>query len=541
MLSCNLTAEDLAKDWHADETGWYCGQSYVKPYSHRIIETLAFRTKGRMAFVVREHLRRGVSALEVSPLRDVSDDEFDSAVHEAKRWPLNHVTLIIDRCAAAVSIYSGEWAVAPLYVLGRPGILYADWDVANLYTHVRSSIDFGRASHYLVGLGCPYSRVTLFPEISQLTERSEAFWNGLAGDLRIDYPPRVARPAAKELRADADVLGMFESILAASMRRWLTDDRPMATQLSGGLDSSVVALVGAKESRHGLRSYGLVMPGENGRWQSIRRDEVAALAGANDHHIPAEDHLPFLSGSQRVQGTSHVPWGEYYDEALGALLDQARADGMDVMFTGAGGDEISAVTWRELQMHGISKPDDDPPETDGDGFPPFLTPAGLDAYHATAKCLDEAPRPATELSALEAAASGTTCFLRRGVWPVNPYFTPELVWFCRSLPFEWRYGRALQRRYLLQRGCSQEVAFPQVKESFCDVMEQSLKHRSRNLLQSIFSDSRLAAMGLVERSDLLRTYEDYCADRDGQWGDSILGTAVLELTVRALERSRSAA
>lgn len=560
MLSFCLHATDAWDRWATTPTGWASGRSEIKPYLHPSLHAVLRVSPSRTAVLVRERVH-GLPAPESSlDARPATEHELDRALAELRAWPLDFVELVIMRRggAADVKLRAGRWGTAPVYLLARDGVLHGDWNVTRLYRHLRSAVlDPGFTAQYLLGLDHPYSRRTIFPEIQMLTERATAAWAPPFRTVAIRYPHAEAVAEAQRVRRGAKVTGAFREILAASMRRWLpADGEPVAVELSGGLDSSTVAATAATIADQPVRSYGMIMPGGISRYQRRRRDEVVRTFGLIDHTLPCVAHPPFGPGSRRVDDLAVVPWGEFYDEAVGAMLEHARADGVRRIFTGMGGDELCSYQHGELDADGddaigeiesvvdgaIGDGDaGDDPAAGASARPPFVTRQCWDAFADRDARVDDAPQSVMYRSVLESAAAVSTLYLEIGVWPISPLCTPELVEFCRRLPLGWRHERVIQRRVLGAFGCSRVVTHPRKAhlENFCDVMEHAMRDASSPLVQALFRSSRLAEHGLVDQDALLAAYERYRRG-DGRHADQLLGAAVLELTIRSVERQLGA-
>lgn len=97
-------------------------------------------------------------------------------------------------------------------------------------------------------------------------------------------------------------------------------------------------------------------------------------------------------------------------------------------------------------------------------------------------------------------AARNPAFLRHGVWPVAPLADPAIYEFGRSLPVEWRAGKALLRRRLTWAGFSSAVTAPQHPESFEPVMDRALQVHGPTLLTAMLQHSLLIDAGLVSRA-----------------------------------------
>jgi asparagine synthase (glutamine-hydrolysing) len=283
------------------------------------------------------------------------------------------------------------------------------------------------------------------------------------------------------------------------------------------------------------------MPGPISRYQRRRRDEIVGRFGLIDGTLECANHPPFGPGSRRVTSSSVVLWGEFYDEAVGVMLDRARADGVRTIFTGMGGDELCSYQRGELaeaEGEAVAPSAGHGAVAGNEMVPSFVTRALSDA--ALDSEIDHAPQSLLYTSALESAAAVSALYLEHGVWPVSPLCTPELVEFCRRLPFAWRHRRTIQRRVLASLGCSRVVTHPAPHhlEHFGDVMELAMREASAELVRSLFAGSRLADRGLVDRDALLAAYTRLCAG-DQRYADELLGVAMLELTLRSVEAQRA--
>jgi asparagine synthase (glutamine-hydrolysing) len=541
MLDFRLCFNHPISAWESSPGGLRAGESYVRPYHHSALEAYAITDDSRMLIVVRERVR-GVSstwAASEFQMTRVSPEDLSAELERAEQWPLDFILLLITE--HAVNMHAGAWGIAPVYVLKADDIWWGHWDPSELYRHTRTkTLDQELTAHFLIKHGCDYSRRTLFPEIQLLTERSRTQWafrDGHAGEVEIEYPPaaEVWRPRA--LKSGADVLGTFRDILSASMKRWVVDEAdPVSAELSSGLDTGMVAALAAGLTSRPVQTYGLVMPGEPGRLQQERRNELIERFGLVDRPVMAEDYPPLSSGN-RLRESRIVPGHEFYYEAFEAMLKIASAHGTTKLFSGNGGDELVspfANEWseeqRELRRRDVLAERADVPQ--------FLTDRTYESFRDTVYTIDRAPRAAMSVSALTSAYAAAPLYLGNGIWPINPLCTPELVRFCRSLPSEWRAARSLQRKFMIYLGCSEAFAYPKSTETFIPVAQLAIRQKARPLFQELFEKSRLAEMGFVSREKLLSSYAEYCSNEAQEVPDAEEGfysVAVLELTLRALQ------
>jgi asparagine synthase (glutamine-hydrolysing) len=113
-------------------------------------------------------------------------------------------------------------------------------------------------------------------------------------------------------------------------------------------------------------------------------------------------------------------------------------------------------------------------------------------------------------SSVEAVAYSSREYLKHGIWPVNPYCTPELIQFCRSLPWEWRKDRRLQREVLANAGCSRNITHPTQPEHFGHLMTRALQ-RAAPKVNLLFKNSQLADLGYIDPGKFLTAYNYHIA------------------------------
>ncbi|MBL8518893.1 MAG: hypothetical protein JNM76_18180 [Betaproteobacteria bacterium] len=553
MLRMTLHAPDLIRRPVRTASGWTFGRSVIEPFAHNALHAECIASAKRTLISVRERMRGESVNLERIGL--VSERALDDHLRALRQRPLdfNYVEVVHEGDSAGVRLGCGRWGSAPIYLLARNGVLHAHWDIAALYEALpNAKLDPAFAAKYLVELDHPYSRRTIFPDIHMLTERSVARIGPTLERIAIRYPSAERHAEARRLKPGARVTAAFKDILQSAMHmRILSDEQIVALELSGGLDSTLVAASAASLRGPGVRSYGMIMPGPDGEWQRRRRDDTVRRFGLIDRSFPAATQPPFGPTSARVRTDGMIPFGEFYDEAVGHLMDLARADGVDTIFTGMGGDELCSLQWGEVDGGPEASDCDEMPDDSMDidsncrddtrevadshePAAPTLTRYADDAYHEGVDDLDPAPEPLLYRSALESAAAVSALYLRKGIWPVSPLCTPELVEFCRRLPFLWREDRTVHRKVLASYGCPRLITRPTHLETFLGVMHKALSQDAAPRLRDLFAEPRLADQGLVDAARLRELYGQF-RQGDRRYEDQILAAAMLELTVRSVE------
>lgn len=155
----------------------------------------------------------------------------------------------------------------------------------------------------------------------------------------------VPLPAAPRVLSLADACAEFDERFGDAVRSHLVADVPVGAFLSGGVDSSsVVALVGPQASA-GMRTFSVVFRGDEVFDEGPYARAVAERYGTAHREIDlgaeAGDFLPAMAWHCDEPFAVSSALGIYF------LAKAARDDGIKVVLTGDGGDEVFAgYTWR---------------------------------------------------------------------------------------------------------------------------------------------------------------------------------------------------
>ncbi|MCC7386153.1 MAG: asparagine synthase (glutamine-hydrolyzing) [Deltaproteobacteria bacterium] len=180
---------------------------------------------------------------------------------------------------------------------------------------------------------------TLFRRIHQL--RAGHFLVADAAGLRVERWWDLDFPRSED-RAPVSDDAAAESVLAAldeAVRLRLRADVPVAIQLSGGLDSSLVLGLAARASPQPMACFGVGFPGAGGYDERAIAEDSAARAGARFSAIDAGplDLIAALSdavyASEGLAVNGHLM-------AKHLLHRAVRAAGFKVILTGEGSDEV---------------------------------------------------------------------------------------------------------------------------------------------------------------------------------------------------------
>lgn len=494
MLTLRITP-DASPAWRWNGTAYVSddGASVVTPYAHPMVEQVAATDGTRTAIIVRERVP-GRAVASASPV-PVTAAELDEITAAARDWPVDFV-LIETADHSPVRVTAGAARTTPLFLAHRDGVLHGSWNMADLRPFA-TALNPKEATRMLV-YRPRYSTDTAFAGIHRLTERATATFGG---DLVITYPEPILHAQPLDLADDADVLAAFvERIDAALDARPLDPDATLA-HLTGGLDSGSIATRMARRWPGRIDTATLIVIGPGRQQQIRRRAEIRARVpfGDRDLQLDTRDLLMFGPDCARTRGELVSPYDEPLHEHFTRLNAQIAATGAHTVVTGLGGDEMVAVGADESEQAAADKRED---------FTlPWLGPRALAAIEYGDDGI--APPAMAGGITLLAAECVAPPLLQAGLWPVHPFADPALIELGDRLPFHWRELKQLQRRHLATFGLSHDACNPLVRESFAELVEESMTVNGVPLLQRLLSEgSPLIEAGLVDPDGLARAVRE---------------------------------
>lgn len=355
-----------------------------------------------------------------------------------------HILLTVHRSEDVIVVSVGEWCQIPIFVRWDDREVYFSWRFTDLLVPIGThTLDSVSVSRFLSGTQA-YGARTLIQEVLLLPERSTL----VAGsrDVVIQGPSHAKSFVQREPKKGVDLSVPLEARLARVVRTWTLPDTDALFELSGGYDSSTIA-VAAKSVVPSAKAYGIAFPGVAGANQRARRRAVWGKE-QSDVCLDVGD-VSFLGRwfdlNEPLDPTEEI----YRDLTVHVLNHTAFAAGSRV-FTGIGGDEL--------------------------GLP-------LLGHRSSAERVDAREHPKSRIpeSALLAAYSRTGMFLERGIWPVNPYLEPPVLEFLERVPDRFKSQRLLQKQLLRRLGMPDEIIARPLPENFGDLMRAELARVAPNI------------------------------------------------------------
>lgn len=526
MLTCsvNVQAGGLGPwEWRGEEEGWGRGADRIRPLDHPALEARAVTDGPRTLLVVRER-----AAGRPSLLRSLSPARVDSAIYgralkECRDWPLQGIW--IEAGPDALKLQTGLGGVCPLYLSYDGGRLAGSWQLMDLRDRLGADRLEEREVMRLLTGHPRYGHDTLFTTVKRLSERSTAYAD--AEGLRLVYPAAAEHAQPSDLAdhvGEAELVRAFEALADHVFAKRPIVPEQTAAQLSGGMDSTNLAISLALAHPGAITPCAMLIGGGAGPQQEARRRAVIEqTAFAADVTVRAADH-PVLSpgGLRRSRAQAVSPLDEPHLEAADALAQALRARGIHTVAAGFGGDEVA----RARRTAGGPVPTPSAPPWCGERVRDLLGEVDTSISPATVA-------PETALIALEVA---TPLMARRGLWAVAPFTDVDMVRFGHRLPATWKTDKHLLHRRLASRGLPQEVVNPPLRENFGHLMNTAVHRHATGLLRGWGKELQLVEQGYLDPAVLARTVEraalspeDAAPMRTGLY----LITAV-ELALRAL-------
>ena len=186
--------------------------------------------------------------------------------------------------------------------------------------------------------GPQLAQETIVIGVKQLFAGQSASWS--AGQTEIEIDPMVECESLEQsvLRPGAHVTAVFVDLINLSCRAVLQHAARPALELSGGMDSSCVA-VALKAADRAFLSYALLHDGNAGHQQKLRRMELLSQLNCTDCCIPSKICKPFTRLQQPcAEGDDCIGvYDDLYWDGILECLNAMPGGRPDLVITGIGG------------------------------------------------------------------------------------------------------------------------------------------------------------------------------------------------------------
>ena len=157
----------------------------------------------------------------------------------------------------------------------------------------------------------------------------------------LDYPEHGAAGANGQAGAGSDHIERLREALLRAVERRLDADVPVGFYLSGGLDSSLIgSLAHAVRPTQRFHSFSITFPQadiDERRYQRMMSEHLGSI-----HHEAEFDQNEILDRLKAAVVSAEAPLKESYNTCSLALSSLVRRNGLKVVLTGEGADELFA-------------------------------------------------------------------------------------------------------------------------------------------------------------------------------------------------------
>jgi asparagine synthase (glutamine-hydrolysing) len=249
---------------------------------------------------------------------------------------------VFDERTGEMTLVRDQLGIKPLFLVRRgKGVVFAS-ELKALAGELGGSLKIDDAALVasLLYYWVPDSRCA-FTEAEKLPPGS---WLRIRPDGQVDKGTYYSLRQVAEEGAQVTEMPDLDAIVADSTKRHLLSDVPVATFLSGGLDSSYLTAIAARH-QPGISAYTIGFRAEDAKFEAMPDDlkyarQVAAKFGVDLHEIEIAPQV--LDLLPRMTYHLDEPIGDPAAINTFLICSAAREAGVKVMLSGMGADELFA-------------------------------------------------------------------------------------------------------------------------------------------------------------------------------------------------------
>jgi len=232
-----------------------------------------------------------------------------------------------------------RFGIKPLYfgLAGKQTILSSEIAGILAYLDERPNVDLPELARQIVFQLGDDSERTLYRNIYEVEPATSGTLGLRDGKMRRwRYWALCDRPFEGN---DDDVLNRFTELFEDSVRIRLRADREVALTLSGGIDSSAIAIAISRASKVKVRAFTSHFPGRHDIDETYYAEIVAKRFGLS--HVLVQPDLENLAENER-QLTKHqeLMYGSFSLLVNWYVIKEIQKHGVRIFLTGQGGDEL---------------------------------------------------------------------------------------------------------------------------------------------------------------------------------------------------------
>lgn len=280
-----------------------------------------------------------------------SSGDSEVVVKAYAEWGLDFVDHLIGMFAVAITerdtgrlvLARDRLGIKPLYLAESPGVVRFASTLPALLAGggVDTGIDPVALAHYLSFHSIVPPPRTILRGVAKLPPATIRVYepDGRSHE-RVYWNPSFTRNPERDAWSAEDWQDALLGSLTTAVRRRMVADVPVGVLLSGGLDSSLVVALLAREGQRGLSTFSIGFDSVGGReGDEFRYSDLVAKTFDSDHHqirVPSQDLVPPLEAAVAAMSEPMVS----HDCVAFYLLSQEVARHVKVVQSGQGADEI---------------------------------------------------------------------------------------------------------------------------------------------------------------------------------------------------------
>lgn len=307
---------------------------------------------------------------------------------------------------------------------------------------------------------------------------------------------------------DNKILPTFIALLDESLHRFLpniVEKNIIGSGLSGGMDSSTIAHRLLQLVSESLPLFSLIQPHPQYDQQITRLKDFVTSFGGQLNPVFVDEHRFMTQRPSPYSWDSVNPYLEIYQEPTVALAKKSNDVGVQVLFTGFGGDELFKVDeYEEVGFQGTAVMI----ERKQEHKPIFFTDHLFEVYAHSPVIQSGYPLPLIPHSLRFAQRVYNPLFHHQNIWPIAPLGYPPLIEFTRSLSFHWREKKKLLYEYQVNNSFPASYLNLNSQEFFTQTFEQGMRWYAQHYIHELLENSILARYELIDPQAILTEYQE---------------------------------
>ncbi len=278
----------------------------------------------------------------------VTESDTETILHAYSRWGTGCLArlngmfafAIYDAKNKSLFLARDRLGIKPLfYSRGEDGLYFASSAAAlRCFDEISGTMDMHAVSHYMTSIRTTMGPATMFRDIKSLLPGQFILADSRANMDPVQYweLPVLSKDMKSDISMDK-AAAIAAGLLEESVQGQLMSDVPLGGFLSGGIDSSIIALLAGKMSQghFGTYSTGYDAAGYN-EWEFIRKIVAHFALKSTETHL---DDRQFVDQWQLLTRFKGLPVSTPNEIAMRELALALQHD-YKVALTGEGADEI---------------------------------------------------------------------------------------------------------------------------------------------------------------------------------------------------------